>query len=89
MYRQADKSVQADRRERDSQAIKAFDAAVAAISEDMEQRVLESSYALRDSLGAADDAISATRKELDVDDLLVRGDMAYVEVRGQFHGTTI
>ncbi|CAM9316736.1 unnamed protein product, partial [Laminaria digitata] len=70
---------QADRRERDSQVIKAFDAGVAAISEDMERRVLEASYALRDSLGAADDAIAATRKELDVDDILVRGDMAYVE----------
>lgn len=76
--------MQADRRERDSQAIKAFDAGVAAISEDMEQRVLEASYALRDSLGAADDDIAATRKELDVDDLLVRGDMAYVEVQHFF-----
>eukprot|EP00904_Undaria_pinnatifida_P004042 jgi/Undpi1/13639/HiC_scaffold_9.g03293.m1 len=70
---------QADRRERDARAIKAFDAGVAAISEDMEQRVLEASYALRDSLGEADDAISATRKELDVDGILVQGDMAYVE----------
>lgn len=49
----------------------------------MERRVLEASYALRDSLGAADDAIAATRKELDVDDILVRGDMAYVEVRAK------
>lgn len=57
---------------------------VAAISEDMEQRVLEASYALRDSLGEADDAISATRKELDVDGILVQGDMAYVEVGGTF-----
>lgn len=80
--------MQADRRERDSQAIKAFDAGVAAISEDMEQRVLEASYALRDSLGAADDAIAATRKELDVDDLLVQGDMAYVEVREVLEAST-
>lgn len=46
----------------------------------MEQRVLEASYALRDGLETAEQAVTAIRKELDVDDLLVQGDMPYVEV---------
>lgn len=71
---------QAERRERDARAIRTFEGALAAISEEMEQRVLEASYALRDGLEAAEQAVTAIRKELDVDDLLVQGDMPYVEV---------
>ncbi len=76
---------QADRRERDAQAIKAFEAGVATISEEMEQRVLEASYALREGLEEAEQAVNAVREELNVDDCLVQGDMAYVEV-AYFHG---
>lgn len=72
--------MQAERRERDTQAIKAFEAGVAAISEGMEKRVLEASYALRDGLEEAEQAVAAVRRELDVDERLVEGDMAYVEV---------
>lgn len=71
---------QADRRERDAQAIKAFEAGVATISEEMEQRVLEASYALREGLEEAEQAVATVREELGVDDRLVQGDMAYVEV---------
>lgn len=53
---------------------------MAAISEEMEQKVLEASYALRDGLEAAEQAVASVRAELDVDDRLVEGDMAYVEV---------
>lgn len=53
---------------------------MAAISADMEQKVLEASYTLRDGLEEAEEAVSAIRKELGVDDRLVQGDMAYVEV---------
>lgn len=53
---------------------------MAAISEEMEQKVLEASYALRDGLEEAEQAVADVRAELDVDDRLVEGDMAYVEV---------
>lgn len=53
---------------------------MAAISEEMEQKVLEASYALRDGLEEAEQAVANVREELDVDDRLVEGDMAYVEV---------
>lgn len=72
---------QEERRERDARAIKTFEAGVAAISEEMEQKVLEASYALRDGLEEAEQAVATVRGELDVDDRLVEGDMAYVEVR--------
>lgn len=72
--------MQAERRERDTQAIKTFEAAVAAISEEMEKRVLEASYTLRDGLEEAEQAVGAVRGELDVDEKLVQGDMTYVEV---------
>lgn len=71
---------QEERRERDARAIKTFEAGVAAISEEMEQNVLEASYALRDGLEEAEQAVASVRAELDVDDRLVEGDMAYVEV---------
>ncbi|CAN0179979.1 unnamed protein product, partial [Ectocarpus sp. 8 AP-2014] len=67
------------RRERDARAIETFEAGVSAISEDMEQRVLEASYALRDGLEEAEEAVATIRAELGVDDQLVQGDMAYVE----------
>ncbi|CAM9400850.1 unnamed protein product [Ectocarpus fasciculatus] len=70
---------QAERRERDARAVQTFEAGVSAISEDMEQRVLEASYALRDGLEEAEEAVATIRAELDVDDQLVQGDMAYVE----------
>lgn len=70
-----------ERRERDARAILAFEAGVAVISEDMERRVLEASYIFRDGLEETQENISVIRKELDVDELLVEGDMAYVEVR--------
>lgn len=73
--------MQAERRERDTQAIKTFEAGVAAISEEMEKRVLDASYALRDGLEEAEQAVAAVRGELDVDERLVEGDMAYVEVK--------
>lgn len=53
---------------------------MATISEEMEQRVLEASYTLREGLEEAEQAVAAVREELDVDDCLVQGDMAYVEV---------
>lgn len=53
---------------------------MAAISEEMERRVLEASYAIRDGLEEAEQAVAAVRGELDVDERLVQGDMAYVEV---------
>lgn len=55
---------------------------MAAISDEMERRVLDASYALRDGLEVAEQAVAAIRKELDVDDLLVQGDMPYVKVCG-------
>ncbi|CAM9256084.1 unnamed protein product [Ectocarpus sp. 12 AP-2014] len=70
---------QAERRERDARAIETFEAGVSAISEDMEQRVLEASYALREGLEEAEEAVATIRAELGVDDQLVQGDMAYVE----------
>ncbi|CAM9618005.1 unnamed protein product [Scytosiphon promiscuus] len=70
---------QAERRERDALAVKAFEAGVAAISEDMEQRVLEASYALREGLEDAERAVADVRAEMDVDDRLVQGDMGHVE----------
>ncbi|CBJ30237.1 conserved unknown protein [Ectocarpus siliculosus] len=70
---------QAERRERDARAIETFEAGVSAISEDMEQRVLEASYALRDGLEEAEEAVATIRAELGADDQLVQGDMAYVE----------
>ncbi|CAB1112029.1 unnamed protein product [Ectocarpus sp. CCAP 1310/34] len=70
---------QAERRERDARAIETFEAGVSAISEDMEQRVLEASYALRDGLEEAEEAVATILAELGVDDQLVQGDMAYVE----------
>lgn len=77
---------QEERRERDARAIKAFEAGVAAISEEMEQKVLAASYALRDGLEEAEQAVAAVRAELDADDRLVEGDMAYVEVGVWFLG---
>lgn len=71
---------QAERRERDARAIETFEAGVSAISEDMEQRVLEASYALREGLEEAEDAVATIRAELGLDDQLVQGDMTYVEV---------
>ncbi|CAM9524177.1 unnamed protein product, partial [Sphacelaria rigidula] len=68
-----------ERRERDVHAIRRFEAAVAAISEEMERRVLETSYTLRDDLEGIEQAVTVTRKELDDDDRLVEGDMPYVE----------
>eukprot|EP00903_Cladosiphon_okamuranus_P015016 g13894.t1 len=70
---------QEERRERDARSIKTFEAGVAAISEEMEQKVLEASYALRDGLEKAEEAVAAVRAELDMDDRLVEGDMTYVE----------
>lgn len=74
--------LQAERRERDARAVRTFEGAVAAISEDMERRVLEASYTLRDGAEATEEAVAAIRKELDIDDRLVEGDMPYVEVSG-------
>lgn len=71
---------QAERRERDALAVKTFEAGVAAISEDMELRVLEASYTLRDGIEEAEKAVALVRAEMDMDDRLVQGDMAYVEV---------
>lgn len=53
---------------------------MATISEEMEQKVLEASYALRDGLEEAEQAVATVRGELDMDAVLVGGDMAYVEV---------
>lgn len=77
---------QEERRERDARAMKTFEAGVAAISEEMEQKVLEASYTLRDGLEEAEQAVATVRGELDVDDQLVEGDMAYVEVGAQLLG---
>ncbi|CAM9313803.1 unnamed protein product, partial [Hapterophycus canaliculatus] len=70
---------QAERRERDALAVKAFEAGVASISEDMERRVLDASYTLRDGLEEAEKAVAAVRAAMDIDDQLVQGDMADVE----------
>lgn len=72
---------QAGRRERDTRAVTSFEAALGDISERMEQRVLETSYALRDGLEAAEESISSIRKELDIDEQLMQGDISYVEVK--------
>lgn len=75
------KSHQAGRRERDARASEDFEAGVVTISEDMERRVLEASYRLRDGLEEVEEAVSIVRRELYMDHRLVEGNMAYVKVR--------
>lgn len=76
-----ERMIKDERRQRDARAIEVFEAGVAAISERMEQHVLDVSYTLREGLEEAEGAVNVIREELGRDDVLVCGDMEYVEVR--------
>lgn len=75
---------QVDRRDRDAQAVKEYEAALVEVSEEMERRVLDASHAFRERHELVGDAISSLQKELDDDHRLVTEDMSYVEVRDEF-----
>lgn len=74
-------TLQGERRERDACAVRRFEGVVAAVSEEVESKVLEASYKLRDGLEATEEAVAVIQKELEIDEHLVLGDMLYVEVR--------
>lgn len=46
----------------------------------MERRVLQASYHLRENLEAIERSVSSIRKELDIDEQIVEGDMVYMKV---------